>query len=45
MDKDLPDGVDIDYDSIKVGGNTVPEQDTMTSDTNMYLSHPHEEGI
>lgn len=31
-DKDLPDGVDIDYDSIKVDGNTVPEQDTMTSD-------------
>ena len=37
-DKDLPDGVDIDYDSIKVDGNTVPEQDTMTSDTNsIYL--------
>ena len=37
-DKDLPDGVDIDYDSIKVDGNAVPEQDTMTSDTNsIYL--------
>ena len=37
-DKDLPDGVDIDYNSVKVDGNTVQEQDTVTSDTNsIYL--------